>query len=206
MTTTVWTAVIALSTLGVVAAPAPRSPVPAPVHPATAGGRPDTLVANPRASTIRWRATALGGRGVREGSVSLASGMLVIRHERLTSGTFTIDMRTVDTALRGPDVLDVARYPTAVFSSTGATRVGPARWQVAGILTMRGVARPVTFDTDVRWEELGHMVATSSLVLDRREWGIGTGAGSATNAVADHDIQLSVSLAAVRKQPAVAAR
>jgi polyisoprenoid-binding protein YceI len=207
MTTTVWTAVVALSALGLVAAPSARPRAGAsPADHAVVGGPPDTLVANPRASTIRWRATGLGGRGAREGAVALASGMLVIRHEKLTSGTFTIDMRSVDGTLRGPAFLDVARYPTAVFSSTGATRVGPARWQVAGTLTMRGVAKPVVFDTDVRWEELGHMVATSSLVLDRRQWGIGTGESAVTDAVVDGDIQLAVTLDARRKQPAVATR
>jgi polyisoprenoid-binding protein YceI len=71
---------------------------------------------------------------------------------------------------------------------------------------MRGVAKPVVFDTDVRWEELGHMVATSSLVLDRRQWGIGTGESAVTDAVVDGDIHLAVTLDARRKQPAVATR
>src|SRR4051812_20214439 len=109
MTTTVWTALVALSALGLATSPpaAPRLTEPA-TEPATEaattrvghGGPPDTLVADPRASSLRWRGTGLGGRGARSGTVALTSGMLVIRHEMLTSGTFIVDMRTLDAALR----------------------------------------------------------------------------------------------------------
>jgi polyisoprenoid-binding protein YceI len=170
------------------------------------GGPPDTLVVNPKGSTIGWRGTGLGGRAVRTGTVTAANGMFVIRHEQLTSGTFTVDMRSVDGALRGPALFDVARYPTAVFNSTGMKRVGQARWQVSGDLTMRGVTRPISFDTDVRWEELGHMIATSSFTIDRRQWGIGDRDAGIADDVVDPTIQLSVSLDARRKQAAVATR
>lgn len=207
MTTTVWTALVAASALGLGVLPAtsPR-PIGAPTVHATSGGKADTLVADPRATTIRWRGTGLGGRGVREGTVGLASGMLVIRHEQLTSASFTIDLRSLDGALRGADYLDVARHPTATFSSTGAKRIGTSRWQVSGDLAMRGVTKPITFDTDVRWEEVGHMIAVSTITLDRRQWEIGSGAPAIANAAVDHDIRLSVSLDARRKQAAVATR
>jgi polyisoprenoid-binding protein YceI len=207
MTTTVWTAVVAASALTFAATPVPAPGViGGPTARAIAGGKADTLVANPRATTIRWRGTGLGGRGVREGTVALASGMLVIRHEQLTSGSFTIDMRSLDGALRGADFLDVARHPTAAFRSTGAKRVGTSRWQVAGDLTMRGITKPITFDTDVRWEEVGHMIAVSTITLDRRQWQIGSSASAVAVAAIDHDIQLSVSLDARRRQAAVATR
>jgi polyisoprenoid-binding protein YceI len=207
MTTTVWTAVVALSTLAFAGTPAsaPR-PITPPTACPTCGGPPDTLVANPRASVIRWQGTGFGGRGTRTGTVALTSGMVVLRHEQLTSGSFTIDMQSLDGALRTPDFLDAAGYPTAVFIATGATRVGQARWQVSGNLTMRGVTKPVSFDTDVRWEELGHLVATASLTLDRREWGIGNHASGIADVVVDNAIRLTVSLDARRKQAAVAAR
>ena len=207
MTITVWTALVAASALGFLASPAttPRV-VGAPTVRTMAGGKPDTLVADPRATTIRWRGTGLGGRGVREGTVGLANGMLVIRHEQLTSGSFTIDMRSLDRSLRGAGWLDVARHPTATFRSTGAARVGTSTWRVSGDLTMRGITKPITFDTDVRWEEVGHMIAVSAITLDRRQWAIGSGAPIFADAVVDHDIQLSVSLTARRTPAAVATR
>jgi polyisoprenoid-binding protein YceI len=207
MTTTVWTAIVAVSAIGLVTSPIPTPrPLAAPVALAAVGGPPDTLVVNPRASTIGWRGTGLGGLAVRTGTVGMASGMFVIRHERLTSGTFTVDMRSVDGSLRGPELFDVARYPTAVFNSTGMKRVGQTRWQISGDLTMRGVTRPITFDSDVRWEELGHMIATSRFSIDRRQWGIGSRDAGIADDVVDQGIQLSITLDARRKQAAVATR
>ena len=206
MTSTVWTTIVAISAIGLAGFPigSPRPSIDAGVRVGT-GGPPDTLVANPRASSIRWKGTGFGGRGGGEGTVNLASGMFVIRHEQLTSGTFAVDMRSLDVA-RNADFFDVARYPTAVFRSTGAKRIGPARWQVSGDLTMRGSTKPLTFDTHVQWVELGHMVATSSFTIDRREWGIGTRASGLANDVVNDGIQISLSLDARRKQPAVATR
>lgn len=207
MTNAVLTTIVALSAIGLSLSPivGPRPAVDPRVH-VTAGGPPDTLVADPAASSFRWKGTGLGGRGAREGTVALASGMFVIRHEQLTSGTFTVDMRSVDGALRGASFFDVERYSTAVFRSTKSTRLGETRWQVAGNLTMRGVTRPIAFDADVSWPETGHMVATSAFTIDRRNWGVGNRAAGVADDLIDDDIQLSLRLDARRKQAKVATR
>ena len=223
MTSTVVTAVIALSAFGLAVSPITRrQPATESDAHAVAGGPPDTLVVNPAASSIRWNATGFGGRGARTGTVALASGLFVIRHEQLTSGTFTIDMQSIDVTdipatdvtarprvrdqLRSVAFFDAERYPTSVFRSTGAKRVGPARWQIAGTLTMHGVTRPIAFETDVRWLELGHMVATSTFTIDRRQWDVASrGSGLATDLV-DDAIQLSLTLDARRKRASVATR
>jgi hypothetical protein len=205
MTSTVWTSIVALSVLGFIGSPSPRTraAVASPEYP---GGPPDTLVVNSRASFVHWTASGLGGRATREGTIRMGKGMFVIRHQQLTSGVFTMDMRQLDATLQAEDLFDVARNPGAHFSSTGMKRVGENRWEVSGDLTMRGVTRPLTFQTDVRWEELGHMVATSTFTIDRREWGIGTRGTGVANDVVDPGIQLSITLDARRKQAAVATR
>ena len=205
MTSTAWTAAVALSALTFVVAPSrdTRVAVPPTTYP---GGPPDTLVVNPRASFIHWKGSGFGGRASREGTIRMGKGMFVIRHQQLTSGVFTMDMRQLDPVLRGEDFFDVARNPGAYFTSTGMKRVGDSRWEVAGNLTMHGVTHPLTFETDVRWEELGHMVATSTFTIDRRDWSIGTGSTGIANDVADPGIQLAITLDAHRKQAAVATR
>lgn len=223
MTSTVWTTIVAISAIGLAASPI-SSPRPASetAVPLVVGGPPDTLVANPAASSIRWKGTGFGGRGTSEGAVKLASGLFVIRHEKLTSGTFTIDMRSIEVGdtpateplprrglrdqLRSAEFFDVARYPTAVFRSTGARRIGPARWQVTGNLTMRGVTKPVTLDTDVRWAEVGHMIATSAFTIDRQRWGVAYRGSQFADDLVGDDIQLSLTLDAHRKQASVATR
>ena len=205
MTSTSRTAALTISALGLAAAVTLAPPANV-IYGAVAGGPPDTLVATPAASTIGWTGTGFGERGAREGTVALASGMFVIRHERLTSGTFTIDMRSADAALRGADFLDVERHPTAVFRSTESRRIGAARWQVRGDLTMRGVTRPITFDADVSWPGMGHMVATSAFTLDRRQWGLTARGAARADDVANEGIRISLTLDARRKQAKVATR
>lgn len=179
------------------------APLPRP------GGRPDTLVANPQASSIRWSGSGVGG------TVGLASGTLVIRHEMLERGSFIIDMpslavsdvpaggrltrRAARAQLTGAGAFDVDRHPTVTFVSSAATRTGPSRWRVTGQLTMHGVTRPLSVDADVRWAEPGHMVATASFALKPSAWDVGA-------ELAGDEMRVAVTLDARRKASAVAVK
>jgi polyisoprenoid-binding protein YceI len=55
-------------------------------------------------------------------------------------------------AMRAPDQLDVARYPTIRFVSTRVVAEGEGRLQVTGRLTLRGMTREVTFPATVALE------------------------------------------------------
>lgn len=46
--------------------------------------------------------------------------------------------------LTGPNFLDAAQFPEAVFQSTTVTQTGPQEADVTGNLTLRGITRPVT--------------------------------------------------------------
>jgi len=51
-----------------------------------------------------------------------------------------------DNHLRSPDFLDAAKHPTITFKSTGCRCVSASDFMVAGILTIRGISRPVDLD------------------------------------------------------------
>lgn len=53
-----------------------------------------------------------------------------------------------DDHLRSPDFLDVGRYPTLEFHSERFVRRGGSRRAVTGALSLHGVTRTVTLDTD----------------------------------------------------------
>ena len=216
VTTIVAVTVTALATVSY----APRDVIVRAPHVVGIGGSPDTLVVQPAASSIRWKGTKFRGLGKHEGTIGIVSGQLIIRHEQLIGGTFTIDMRTIQVTdipendsvprrrlrnhLMHADFFDVERYPTAVFTATGARRIGPARWQVTGDLRMHGVTVPVSFATAVRWGEVGHLIATSSLTIDRQRWGIAYRGSRLTNDLVDDDIQLAITLEARRRGASVA--
>ena len=58
----------------------------------------------------------------------------------------------VDKAMRGADQLDTARHPTIRFASTRVLREGDGRLRVTGQLTLRGMAREVSFPATVALE------------------------------------------------------
>jgi polyisoprenoid-binding protein YceI len=85
------------------------------------------------------------------------------------------DIPKVEERMRGPEVLEVARYPEIAFASTAVTsqaRDGSRlRIVVAGTLTLRGRSFPVEIPLEVVREALG-IAARGELVLNLRDLGV----------------------------------
>jgi polyisoprenoid-binding protein YceI len=92
------------------------------------------------------------------GLASGPTGTIRIAPDLLSSDvTASIDAATITTghAMRdekvlGPDVLDVASYPTIDFSSRVLTETSQGRYALQGDLTIHGVTKPVTLDLVLR--------------------------------------------------------
>lgn len=88
------------------------------------------------------------------GLASGPAGTIQISSDLLSSSVIaSIDAATITTgnAMRdekvlGPDVLDVASYPTIDFSSRALTKSSLGRYALEGDLTIHGVTRPATLD------------------------------------------------------------
>ena len=65
-------------------------------------------------------------------------GELVIETASLSSG-----FRDRDEHLKGPDWLDVGRFPLITFRSTGLEHVSERTWRLEGDLTIKGIAHAV---------------------------------------------------------------
>lgn len=91
------------------------------------------------------------------GLASGPSGTITIAPDVLSSAVqASIDVSTLRTgnAMRdekvlGPDVLDVASYPTIDFSSRALSADSPGRYELEGDLTIHGVTRRITLDLTV---------------------------------------------------------
>ena len=85
------------------------------------------------------------------------------------------DVAAVEARMRGPEVLEVARYPEIAFVSTSvrsrAKDGSSVRIVVAGTLTLRGRSLPVELPLEVAREGLG-MTARGALALNLRDLGI----------------------------------
>jgi len=129
-----------------------------------------------------------------------------------------IDASSIDTNepkrdehLRSADFLDVEHFPELTFRSRSVEKVGEKHLRVSGDLTIRGVTRPVVFDTELLgqakdpWgnDRLGFEAKTS---LERKDFGLvwNQVLESGGLAVADK-VEIALEVEAVRQQAATAA-
>ena len=96
----------------------------------------------------------------------------------------SIDAASIDTKepqrdehLRSADFFDAANHPAITFESTSVKKLSSERYEVTGNLTIRGVSKPVTLDSEYfgrqkdPWgsERAGFSAKTS---IDRRDFGL----------------------------------
>ncbi len=67
----------------------------------------------------------------------------------------TMDAGSIDTGnekrdghLKSPDFLDVQKFPTITFKSTGVQKAGEGKVKVTGDLTLHGVTKPVVLEVE----------------------------------------------------------
>ena len=87
-------------------------------------------------------------------SFSKTSGKVVFDAQAKTGSVdITIDMKSVNTGfadfnghIQGEDFLDTAKYPTATFKSSKVVFEGDKPKSIDGVLTIKGVSKPVTLN------------------------------------------------------------
>lgn len=92
---------------------------------------------------IHGRFNSFAG-AVRIGERMEASAMHVV----IDAGSIDTNVRMRDDHLRSADFLDVERFPTLEFYSERFAHRGGNRWAVVGALSLHGVTRTVTLDTE----------------------------------------------------------
>src|SRR5690348_15315757 len=98
---------------------------------------------------------------------------------------FTIDAATIDSRndrrdqdLKGPNFLDVQKYPTITFVSKRVKMDQPGKFQLIGDITIHGVTKEVTFDVegptppvkDMRGNL--HVGGSATTRLNRKDFGL----------------------------------
>jgi polyisoprenoid-binding protein YceI len=120
------------------------------------------------------------------GSFKVWSGTLETEETKLEEAGLqvSIEVASIDTKepqrdehLRSADFFDAANYPNITFESTKVEKVGSEHYKVTGNLTIRGVSKPVTLDSEYfgrqkdPWggERTGFSAKTS---IDRKDFGL----------------------------------
>lgn len=98
--------------------------------------------------------------------------------------------------LRGADLFDVRRFPTARFTATKIMRIAPGRYEAAGKLTIRGVTRVhrVPFAFTMSSESgVPVWVMTGETRVKRLDYGVGQGDWKSTEWVGN-DVKIAFKL------------
>jgi polyisoprenoid-binding protein YceI len=105
---------------------------------------------------------------------------------------FEIDLGSVDlaseeteTELRRPPWFDTARFPVATFASTGMRGLGSDRYEIAGTLSIKGIAKAIVVPVAVQRDAAGNSVARGEFKLRRLEFKVGEGQWADTDTVAN---------------------
>jgi len=132
-------------------------------------------------------------------------GSVVLDEADITKSTVNImiDVSSVDTGvaprdadLKSDHFFDVAKYPTAIFTTTSVAKAG-AGLIVAGKLTLHGVTKPVVLNVDsprgplTSMDKKPHYGFTATTTLKRSDFGIGT---KYPDAMIGDDIKLTIDL------------
>jgi len=110
-----------------------------------------------------------------------------------------------DNDLRSSNFLEVDKYPTMTFASTGVKPVGPDRFILTGDLTIKGISRPVEVAVHRLGEfndpRMGHRIGYSATAqINRKDFGMTFNALLDGKWVVSDEIQISIEGELVEQQ------
>lgn len=155
-------------------------------------------------STIEWIGTKVTGK--HNGTINLKSGYFLFNDNKLTGGSFVVDMNTIvcldlkgdyktklEKHLSSDDFFGVATYPEATFKITKIGLVTKNKYKVTGELTIKGKTLENSFNLEFEENK-----ATGSIVIDRSKYDVRYGSGSFFDNLGDKtiadDFELKVTL------------
>jgi polyisoprenoid-binding protein YceI len=129
-------------------------------------------------STIEWVGKKVTGQ--HNGTVNFKDGALVFKSNKLTGGSFTVNMTTINATdlsgeyqgklnghLKADDFFGTEKFPTAKLAFKKIGNKSANVYTVTADLTIKGITQPVTFDMTVN-----ENTATTAFNIDRTKYNI----------------------------------
>ena len=148
-------------------------------------------------STVTFRTRHLfglapvhGRLAIRGGTVDIAEPLAASAvHAEIDAASFHTRNPQRDASVRSARLLDVARYPVITFISDRADRQ-----ELAGLLTVRGVTRPVSLSIEQSTVSPRSFTVRATARIDRTEFGV-----TGYRGLAGRYLDLSLEVQCVRK-------
>jgi polyisoprenoid-binding protein YceI len=165
---------------------------------AGAAGAPASYTSDPASSHLEFVGVQAGAEF--KGVFHKFTAAIDFSPDALESSRFdvSIDLGSLDsmdkdrdTTMRGPDIFDVAHWPTAHYVTHGFTKTATG-YTAQGALTLRGVTKEVPIDFQFSATP-GKPALTGTATLKRLAFGVGQGDWKSTEWV-DDAVKISFSL------------
>lgn len=141
-------------------------------------------------SVVNWKGSMLFGFGEHYGFTKFKEGKVILTENKITGGSFVIDMNTIENTdggyssdlvnhLKNEDFFDVKKHPTASLAITKVKYHNDQKTlTVTSNLTIKGITQPVQYEGKI---DLGKKTIKAKLVIDRTQWNINYGSRGITN-------------------------
>jgi polyisoprenoid-binding protein YceI len=165
---------------------------------ASAAGAATSYTADPAASRLGFTGVQAGAEF--KGSFRKFTAAVDFAPDSLASARFDvqIDLNSLDTmdkdrdqTMRGPDIFDIAHFPTAHYVTRSFTKTA-AGYTAVGALTLHGVTKDVPIDFQFV-STAGQSKIEGTAKLKRLEFGVGQGDWKSTEWVKD-EVKVAFSL------------
>ncbi|OGU61631.1 MAG: hypothetical protein A2X64_04905 [Ignavibacteria bacterium GWF2_33_9] len=142
-----------------------------------------TYKLNLKKSLINWSGRQIGKD--HKGTIKFKSGELVFKNKKLISGTFVVDMSTIEntdldnkadkekleTHLKSPDFFDVAKYPEAKLTFKRMDKKLKNDYFIIGNLTIKNKRGEVMIPASLEIKD-GHLSANIMVTFDRTKFDV----------------------------------
>jgi polyisoprenoid-binding protein YceI len=129
-------------------------------------------------SKITWLGKKVTGQHA--GTINLSEGTLAVKGNKITGGSFTIDMASLkdeganarlESHLKSDDFFSTEKFPKASFVTTKIEAKQGDQYLVKGNLTIKGITNEVEFPATVQVSK-GLVNAKAKIVVDRTKFDI----------------------------------
>jgi len=145
-------------------------------------------------SLINWVGKKVTGS--HEGTINLKEGSLSFKKDKLSGGSFTVYMTSINTTdlkgegkakldghLKADDFFGTDKFPSANLVIKKIADKGNGTYGINADLTIKGITKPIGFELVVKGNE-----ATADLKVDRTKYDIKYGSGSFFDGLGDKTI------------------
>jgi len=163
----------------------------------------DTFNINAEESTAKWHAKKVTGEHF--GDVKFASGNVIVAGNKLSGGSFDMDMSTINTTdltgewkskldkhLNSDDFFSTAKFKTATLKIKSSTlienvKAGDNNYMITADLTIKGITNEITFPAMIVVGKK-EIIANADLNIDRTKYDIRYGSGKFFASIGDKAI------------------